>query len=776
MLKTDLPVILLRGIVLLPNNEMRLEFDNEMNRNVIDISELFHDKNLLVVSNPDPLEEKPNLRDLPKIGVVCHISHRMELPNGKMRVIIKGIRRATVYEYLNLNKGEELLEAIICENEEELVSHDKEQVLIRKLFRELEIAVKKIPYLSNSVLSLVVNVNSLSKMTDIIIPHLPISPERMYEYLNVNSVNKRFEMILEDLYKETEIFSIEREIDTKVKEGLDNSQKEYLLREKIKLIKEELGEASSKDDDIDKIRKSIDSLKASTKIKERLYQELHRYETLSPMSPEINIVRNYIDWLLELPWLNYTNDNDDFKQVKAKLNESHYGLEKVKTRIIEFLAVKKMTNNLRSPIICLVGPPGVGKTSLAFSIAQAINRNFVKMSVGGVNDESEITGHRRTYLGANPGRIIQSMKKAKSSNPVFLIDEIDKMTKDIKGDPASALLEVLDPEQNKFFSDNYIEEDVDLSQVMFIATANYEDNIPEALKDRLEIVQLSSYTEYEKQDIAKKHLIPKMCKEHGINEKHINFTDEVILTIIRNYTKEAGVRELERQIASVIRKVVTSLVTNNIKLNVLNITDSNIEKYLGRPKYHFTSNHKQQLIGVINGLAYTAYGGDVLTIEVNYYKGNGKLVLTGSLGDIMKESAQIAYSYIKSNYQKFGIDYKLLKENDIHIHVPAGAIPKDGPSAGITLTTALISALTKKKVKKDLAMTGEITLRGSILPIGGLKEKSIGAHRNNIKTIIIPEENLDDLDEIPTEVKKEITYIPVKDYKQVYEYLFMKNT
>ena len=776
LLKTDLPVILLRGIVLLPNNEIRLEFDNEMSRNIIDIAELFHDKNLLVVSNSDPLEEKPDLKDLPKTGVISHISHRMELPNGKTRVIIKGIRRATVYEYLNLNRGEELLEAIIAEKEEQLVSQDKEQVLIRKLFRELEIAVKKIPYLSNSVLSLVVNVNNLSKMTDIITPHLPISLDRMYEYLNTNSVNKRFEMILEDLYRETEIFSIEREIDTKVKEELDNSQKEYLLREKIKLIKEELGEVSSKDDDIDKIRKAIDSLKAPTKIKERLYQELHRYETLSPMSPEINIVRNYIDWLLDLPWLNYTNDNDDFKQVRAKLNESHYGLEKVKTRIIEFLAVKKMTNNLRSPIICLVGPPGVGKTSLAISIAHAINRNFVKMSVGGVNDESEITGHRRTYLGASPGRIIQSMKKAKSSNPVFLIDEIDKMTKDIKGDPASALLEVLDPEQNKYFSDNYIEEEVDLSNVMFIATANYEDNIPEALKDRLEIVRLSSYTEYEKLDIAKNHLIPKICKEHGINKKHINFTDEVILTIIRRYTKEAGVRELERQLANVVRKIVTSLVTNNIKLNVLNITDTNIEKYLGKPKYHLSNSDDQQSVGVINGLAYTAYGGDVLTIEVNYYKGEGNLVLTGSLGDIMKESAQIAYSYIKANYQKFKIDYKLLKESDIHIHVPAGAIPKDGPSAGITLTTALISALTKKTVKKAVAMTGEITLRGNILPIGGLKEKSIGAHRNKIKTIIIPEENLNDLDEIPSEVKNEITYIPVKDYEQVYKYLFIENT
>ena len=774
MLKTDLPVILLRGIVLLPNNEIRLEFDNEVSKNIIDVSELFHDKDLLVVSSFDPLEEKPDLKKLPKIGVISHITQRMELPNGKTRVIIKGIRRAKIYEYLNLNRGEELLEAIVSKIEDEKIEPKKEEVLMRKLIRELELSVKKIPYLSNSVLSSTTNVNSLSTMTDLVIPHLPLSLERIKEYINQTLATKRLEMILEDLYRESEMFSIEREIDTKVKEELDHNQKEYLLREKMKLIKEELGEVSSKDEDIEKIRESIDKIKAPTKIKERLNQELHRYENLSPMSPEVNIVRNYIDWLLDLPWGIYTKDNEDLKKVKEKLNESHYALDKVKTRIIEFLAVKKMTNNLRSPIICLVGPPGVGKTSLAFSIAKAINRNFVKMSVGGVNDESEIIGHRRTYLGASPGRIIQSMKKAKTSNPVFLIDEIDKMTKDIKGDPASSLLEVLDSEQNKYFSDNYIEEEFDLSKVMFIATANYESDIPEALKDRLEIVRISSYTEYEKLDIAKKHLIPKICIEHGINQKHIKFTDEAILNIIRCYTKEAGVRELERQIANIIRKIVTSLIMSNIKLNTLTINEANLEGYLGKKKYRLKNNDFKNKIGVVTGLAYTYIGGDTLSIEVNFYKGNGNLMLTGSLGDVMKESAQIALSYIKSNYKKFNIDYNLLKDNDIHIHVPLGSIPKDGPSAGITLTTALISALTKKSVKNNIAMTGEITLRGDILPIGGLKEKSIGAHRNGIKTIIIPEDNINDLDEVPTEIKNDIKYITVKNYQEVYKYIFHK--
>lgn len=769
MHKTDLPVILLRGIVPLPNNEIRLEIDNENNKNVIDIAFLFHDKNILVVTNPDPLEEKPNIKNLPKIGVISKIINRIELPNGKTRVIIKGIKRARIYEYLNLNRTDDLLEAIVSKIEETEV--ENENILTKKLFREFELAVKKIPYLSNSVLSLLTGVDDLSTMTDMVVPHLPISLERSLEYLENNSPVNRFEMILNDLYRENEMFSIEYEIDNKVREGFDNNQKEHILREKLKLIKEQLGEANSKDDDIEKLNKRIMELSAPEKIKDRLNQELKRYENLSTMSPENNIVRNYIDWLLELPWNKVTEDNEDLSNVRKILDQSHYGLDKVKTRIIEYLAVKKMTKNLRGPIICLVGPPGVGKTSLAFKVAKAINRNFVKMSVGGVNDEAEIIGHRKTYLGSNPGRIIQSMKKAKSSNPVFLIDEIDKMTKDIKGDPASCLLEVLDPEQNKYFSDNYIEEEFDLSKVMFIATANYEDKIPPALKDRLEIVNISSYTEYEKLDIAKKHLIPKICLEHGIDKKHINFTDEVILNIIRTYTKEAGVRELERQISNIIRKIVTSIVVNNIKLSILNITNDNLEQYLGKPKYRFKKNNIKE-IGVVNGLAYTSFGGDTLTIEVNFYKGNGKLKLTGSLGNVMKESAQIALSYIKANYKAFNIDYNKLKENDIHIHVPEGSVPKDGPSAGITLVTALISAFIKKSVRTDIAMTGEITLRGEVLPIGGLKEKSIGAHRNGIKTIIIPIDNLNDVDEVPDEIKKDINYITVKDYQEIYNYIF----
>ena len=483
-------------------------------------------------------------------------------------------------------------------------------------------------------------------------------------------------------------------------------------------------------------------------------------------------LKNYIDWLIDLPWEKETKDNEDLKEVRKILDESHYGLDSVKTRIIEFLAVKQMTQELRGPILCLVGPPGVGKTSLAFRVAKAINRNFVKISVGGINDEAEIIGHRKTYIGASPGKIISSMKKAGSINPVFLVDEIDKMTKDIKGDPASTLLEVFDPEQNKYFTDNYIEEEYDLSKVMFITTANYVEQIPEALRDRLEIVELSGYTEYEKLDICKKHLIKKISKEHGLEEGIVKFEDEALLSIIRYYTKEAGVRELERKISTIIRKIVTSIVMNNVKPKEIYITRENLKQYIGNEKYHYIYKNIDGQVGVVNGLAYTSYGGDVLPIEVNFYKGKGDLVLTGSLGEVMQESAKIAYSYIKSNCKKFKIDYNDIIDKDIHIHVPEGAIPKDGPSAGVALTTALISALLNKEVSTNIAMTGEITLRGNVLAIGGLKEKSTGACRNNIKKIIIPYDNQSDIDEIPEEIKNNIEYIPVKKYEEIFKIIF----
>ena len=771
MIKTDLPVILLKGIILLPNNDIRLEFSNDDSKNIIDVAELFHDGELLVVSTTE-IGDKPELNKLPKIGVISRITHKMELPNGKTRVIITGEKRAHIHEYLNLNNNFEVLESIVSQVEPEKIDNQEESVMIKKLYREIEVCTKTVPNMSNSVLALIINSTDISKMTDIIAPFLPIENNRLKEYLEETKATLRAKMVLEDIYKQKELYEIDKKIDSDIKKTLDDNQKEFILREKIKIIKQELGEGNYKDDEIAELKEKIQELQAPTPVKNRLEKELKKYENLTSMSPETSIIKNYIDWLIELPWETETQDNEDLKEVRKILDETHYGLEKVKTRIIEFLAVKQMTQELRGPIICLVGPPGVGKTSLAFSIAKAINRKFVKMSVGGVNDEAEIIGHRKTYIGASPGKIITAMKKAQSINPVFLIDEIDKMTKDIKGDPASALLDVFDPEQNKYFSDNYIEEEYDLSKVMFITTANYVEQIPEALRDRLEIVYLSGYTEYEKLDICKKHLIPKLEKEHGIKENLVKFDDEILLNIIRHYTKEAGVRELERKISTIIRKIVTEIVMESKTPKEIKITKTKLKEYLGNEKYHFIYKDNKGQVGVVNGLAYTTYGGDVLPIEVNFYKGKGELMLTGSLGEVMQESAKIALSYIKSNCKKFKIEYENIVEKDIHIHVPEGAIPKDGPSAGIALTTALISALLNKSVKNDIAMTGEITLRGNVLAIGGLKEKSTGACRNNIKKVIIPYDNVADIDEIPDEIKNNIEYIPVKTYNDVFKIIF----
>ena len=770
MIKTNLPVILLKGIILLPNNDIRLEFTNDESKNIIDVSELFHENELLVVSINEPLETLKT-ENLPKIGVIAKISHKIELPNGKTRVIITGQSRAQVHEYLNLNNNFEVIESIISNVQEEKLDEQEENILIRKIYKEIENCVKTVPNMSNSVLSLIINSTDISKMTDIIVPYLPLDGKRQTEYLQETNKKTRAKMILEDIYKQQELYEIDKKIDSDIKKTLDDNQKEFILREKLRIIKEELGEGNYKESEIDELKEKIKKLKAPKHIKERLEKELKKYENLSTMSPETSVTKNYIDWLLDLPWTKETKDNENLEEVKKTLDETHYGLEKVKTRIIEYLAVKQMTKELRGPILCLVGPPGVGKTTLAFTVAKAINRNFVKMSVGGVNDEAEIIGHRKTYIGSSPGKIITSMKKAGSINPVFLVDEIDKMTKDIKGDPASTLLDVFDPEQNKYFTDNYIEEEYDLSKVMFITTANYVEQIPEALRDRLEIVNLSGYTEYEKLDICKNYLIKKIEKEHGIEDK-IKFEDQALLTIIRHYTKEAGVRELERKLSTIIRKIVTQLVIQKQNPKEIKITKENLKEYLGNEKYHYIYKDTKAQVGVVNGLAYTTYGGDVLPIEVNYYKGTGELVLTGSLGEVMQESAKIAFSYIKSNSKTFKIDEDKLRELDIHIHVPEGAIPKDGPSAGVTLTTALISALTDKKVSSNIAMTGEITLRGNVLAIGGLKEKSTGAARNNIKKIIIPYDNIADIDEIPEEIKKDIEYIPVKTYEEIFKIIF----
>lgn len=764
---TNLPVILLKGLYLLPNNDIRLEFDSDLSKSIVDISRIFHNGEVFVVSQINPLEVHPDKEDLPQFGVIGKISHKIELPNGKIRITIEGKIRAKVLNYSNVD--EDIIEANVLKCITNNIDEQLEKGNIRKLYSVVENYIKNVPYMSNSLLALINNEKSLDKITDIIVANMSLDIERINEYVCEENPLNRVEMLLTDIYQEEQLYEIEKRLDSKVKQEIDNNQKEFLLREKVKLIKEELGDISLKDEEISELRNQASKLNCNSLVKNRIELEIKRYESLMVASPEVGIIRNYIDWLLNLPWNKNREEEICLNEVEKELNKTHFGLAQVKTRIIEYLAVKQKTDGLNSPIICLVGPPGVGKTSFAYSIAACIKRDFVKISVGGVSDESEILGHRKTYLGASPGRIIDGMRRAKSSNPVFLIDEIDKMSKNYKGDPSNSLLEVLDSVQNSHFKDNYIEEEFDLSNVMFILTANNIENIPYALRDRLEIIDIPGYTEYEKLDIAKNYLIPKICKSHGVSK--LDIKDEAILDIIRYYTKESGVRELERMLSSIIRKIVTLLVTKKMSAEELVINMNNTEDFLGKKKYGLSSINYGNQIGVVNGLSCTSYGGDVLPIEVNYYKGSGNLILTGSLGDVIKESAKIALSYIKANYKLFNICYEDLISNDIHIHIPSGAILKEGPSAGVALTTSLISAFSNLKISSDIAMTGEMTLRGNILPIGGLRDKSIGAKRNNIRKMFIPIDNLHDLDSIDEEIKNSIEYIPVKNYKEIYNHL-----
>ena len=764
-MQEKLLVLIINDMVIFPNNEVRIEYDNTFDKQMISIIDKLEDELMLIV-NPIDDDADLDVTSLPNYGVLGRLKLKMHVPNGKTRIVIEGLRRVAISNY---NSDDHFYYA----NYEELLveKKDEEQDYYNILIKSLERYIDKVPYMGNAIITQLNKVNSLDELCDLVASFLNIDYKRKKKYITIKNPIERCKNLIEDMNEDLKFIELERKIEQEVEKELSDTQKEYFLREKIKAMQRELGEANSKDDEIVIFKKKLAKLKCNSKVKEKIQREISRYEATNSHSPEIGIIREYLDWMLNLPWNNFTKDNNDLKKVKNILDSSHYALDEVKERILEYLAVKQNTNGLRSPILCLVGPPGVGKTSLAISIAKSLGRKTAKISVGGINDEAEIIGHRRTYIGANPGRIIQGIRKAGTTNPVFIIDEIDKMTKDIKGDPASSLLEVLDPEQNNKFSDHYIEEDFDLSHIIFIATANYIEQIPYELRDRLEIINLSSYTEYEKLDIAKNHLIPKELEEHGLTSLQVQITDEALKTIITNYTKEAGVRELERNIATLFRKIVKKILLEQ-DMSFYQIDEKMVEELLGKEKFAWTKTSGKEEVGVVNGMAYTTFGGDVLPIEATLFSGKGELILTGSLGEVMQESCHIALSYVKANMDKFGISKDVFEQNDIHIHVPEGAVNKDGPSAGVTITTALISLLTKKAVDKKVAMTGEITLRGRVLAIGGVKEKVIGAHRAGIRKIILPYENEKDLDEIPQEIKTDTKFVFVKNYSEIYKKLF----
>ncbi len=763
----EVPVICTRGVIVFPQQELVIDVGRNISVNAISAANSGDSKKLIWVSTQrDIMVENPGVNDMYMFGTLCEIvSVRKDAKLFKVKV--KGLARAKANDIMF--DGDMFTADVSCV-EDVSTNSQQELALINRVVKEFENVSNSSKPLPKEFLNQLSSGVSASVLADQFSQFLPMTLNDRQQLLETVDVNERLMLLLRQFELSKQMKDLDNRINEKVKDSIDENQKEYYLRERLKAIREELGDGAGGEEDSDDLLAYFMDNPYPENIKEKAKEEIRRYEMMPSMSSEASVIMNYLDWLKKVPYWQQSEDNTDINDIARMLDEDHYGLQKVKERILEYIAVKNMTNSLKAPILCLYGPPGVGKTSLGKSVARSLNRQFVKISLGGVKDEAEIRGHRRTYLGSMPGRIIQGMKKAGTVNPVFLIDEIDKMGYDYKGDPSAAMLEVLDPEQNYQFSDNYMEEPYDLSQVLFICTANDISAIPAALRDRLEIIEMNSYTEEEKTHIAMEHLVPKQLNENGLKATQMRIAEEEILYIIRYYTREAGVRQLERAIGKLCRKTVLSISKGERKR--VKITKKLINEWLGKEIYDFGSKEEKDEVGVVTGLAYTQAGGDILPIEVTTYKGKGALILTGNLGDVMKESATIAVGYVKSNAEKFGIDPKVFETTDIQIHAPEGAVPKDGPSAGITLTTAIISALTNKTVSNDLAMTGEITLRGNVLPIGGLREKTMAAYRSSIHNIILPDKNMKDLDEVDHVVKENINFIPINNMEEVYQKVF----